>query len=45
MNFPKSHGAPTDPSIKSMLPSYSYNATLYKQLSPAMVNVLKERFP
>jgi metallophosphoesterase (TIGR03768 family) len=37
--------AATDPSIRSMLPSYSYNATLYKQLSPAMVKVLKERFP
>ena len=35
----------TDPSIKSMLPSYSYNATLYKQLSPAMVNALKALFP
>ena len=35
----------TDPSIKSMLPSYSYNATLHKQLSPAMVNILKALFP
>jgi metallophosphoesterase (TIGR03768 family) len=35
----------TDPSIKSMLPSNSYNATLYKQLSPTMVNTLKAIFP
>jgi metallophosphoesterase (TIGR03768 family) len=35
----------TDPSIKPMLPPYSYNATLYKQLSPAMVNALKTLFP
>jgi metallophosphoesterase (TIGR03768 family) len=37
--------AATDPSIKSMLPSDSYNATLHKRLSPAMVNVLKALFP
>jgi hypothetical protein len=35
----------TDPSIKPMSSSYSYNATLYKQLSPAMVNALKTLFP
>jgi metallophosphoesterase (TIGR03768 family) len=34
-----------DPSIQSMLPSFSYNATLYKQLSPAMVSALKTLFP
>ena len=37
--------AAIDPSIKSMLPSNSYNATLYKQLDPAMVNTLKALFP
>jgi hypothetical protein len=36
--------AATDPSIKSMFPSSAYNATLHKQLSPAMVNALKALF-
>jgi len=36
--------AAADPSIKPMLPSSAYNATLHKQLSPAMVNALKALF-
>jgi metallophosphoesterase (TIGR03768 family) len=35
----------TDPTIKSMLPSYSYNATLYKQLSPEMKARMQAMFP
>ena len=35
----------TDPTIKSMLPSYSYNATLYKQLSTAMKTKMQALFP
>ena len=34
-----------DPTIKSMLPSCSYNATLYKQLSPAMKAKMQTLFP
>jgi metallophosphoesterase (TIGR03768 family) len=35
----------TDPTIKSMLPSYSYNATLYKQLSPQMKTKMQALYP
>ena len=35
----------TDSSIHSMEPSYSYNATLYKQLSPEMASALKVLYP
>ena len=34
-----------DPTIKSMLPSYSYNATLYKQLSLTMKQKMQGLFP
>jgi len=34
-----------DPTVKSIAPTYSYNATLYKQLSPQMVGTLKTLYP
>jgi metallophosphoesterase (TIGR03768 family) len=34
-----------DPTVKSMLPSCSYNATLFKQLSPQMIQKLKTLYP
>ena len=44
---PTSIGYPTapDPTIKSMLPSCSYNATLFKQLSPAMKAKMQTLYP
>ncbi len=44
---PTSVGYPTepDPTIVEMGPSRSYNATLYKKLSPAMVTKMQTLFP